>query len=63
MKKGLVARGVDVFPYSKVAKKLASQVQPLLDVAIIQATENFNGKVDIWNEWAKANNEEILLKK
>lgn len=63
MKKGLIERGIDVFPFSKVAKKLSSQVQPLLDAAIAQATESFNAKVDIWNEWAKAHGEEILAKR
>lgn len=63
MKKGLIERGIDVFPFSKVAKKLSSQVQPLLDAAIAQATESFNAKVDVWNEWAKAHGEEILAKR
>jgi uncharacterized protein YihD (DUF1040 family) len=63
MKKGLIERGIDVFPFSKVAKKLSSQVQPLLDEAIAQATESFNAKVDVWNEWAKAHGEEILAKR
>lgn len=60
MKKGLIDRGIEVFPYSKVDRKFSSQVKPLLDAAIKQATESFNIKVDIWNEWAKNNGEEVL---
>lgn len=63
MKKGLIERGIDVFPYSKVDKQFSSQVKPLLDSATAQATESFNAKVDIWNEWAKNHGEEILSKK
>lgn len=63
MKNGLIERGIDVFPYSKVDNQLAAQVQPLIDAATAQATESFNAKVDVWNEWAKNNNEEILEKR
>lgn len=63
MKKGLVDRGIDVFPFSKVGKDYSVQVQPLLNSAIAQATESFNTKVDVWNDWAKDNGEEILSKK
>lgn len=63
MKKGLVDRGIEVFPFSKVDKKFSAQVQPLLDAATAQATESFNAKVDVWNEWAKAHGEEILVKR
>ncbi|MGY5796175.1 H-NS family histone-like protein [Rheinheimera faecalis] len=63
MKKGLIDRGIDVFPFSKVDKKFSAQVQPLLDSATLQATESFNAKVVVWNVWAKAHGEEILSKK
>jgi hypothetical protein len=63
MKQGLINSGIAVFPYSKVESKFADQVQPLIDAATANAVESFNTKVDIWNEWANANNEEILEKR
>ena len=63
MKKGLQDRGVDVMPVSKVDKKYAKQIDTLISDATTQAVENFNSKVDAWNEWASANGEEILTKK
>ena len=63
MKKGLQDRGIDVVPVSKVDKKHAKQVDSLIVEATAQAIENFNAKVDAWNEWAAANAEEILTKK
>jgi len=63
MKNGLIERGIDVFPYSKVDRTRIAQVQPLIDAATAQATESFNAKVDVWNEWAKSNSEVILEKR
>lgn len=63
MKKGLQERGVEVLPVSKVDKKHAKQVDALIAEATAQALENYNSKVDAWNEWAAANGEEILSKK
>ena len=63
MKKGLQDRGIDVVPVSKVDKKYAKQIDSLIVEATAQAVENFNAKVDVWNEWAAANAEEILSKK
>jgi DNA-binding protein H-NS len=63
MKKGLQDRGIDVVPVSKVDKKYAKQIDSLIADATAQAVDNFNAKVDAWNEWAAANAEEILTKK
>ncbi len=63
MKKGLIDRGIDVFAYAKLDSQFEAQVQPLIDLATAQATQSFNAKVDVWNEWAKDNNEEILEKR
>jgi uncharacterized coiled-coil protein SlyX len=63
MKGGLQQRGIDVVPVAKVDKKYAKQIDALIADATLQAVENFNAKVDAWNEWAAANNEEILSKK
>lgn len=63
MKKGLIARGIEVVPVNKVDKKYAKQIDALISDATVQAVENFNAKVDFWNEWAAANNEEILEKR
>lgn len=63
MKKGLQERGVDVVPVSKVDKKYAKQIDTLIADATAQAIDNYNSKVDAWNEWATANSEEILTKK
>jgi hypothetical protein len=63
MKKGLIDRGIDVFAYAKLDSQFEAQVQPLIDLAIAQATQSFNAKVDVWNEWAMDNNEEILEKR
>ncbi|NRQ42372.1 H-NS histone family protein [Rheinheimera sp. YQF-2] len=63
MKKGLQDRGIDVVPVTKVDKKYAKQIDSLITDATAQAVENFNAKVDAWNEWAAANGEEILSKK
>ena len=63
MKKGLQDRGIDVVPVSKVDKKYAKQIDSLIIAATKQAVDNFNSKVDAWNEWAAANGEEILAKK
>ena len=63
MKKGLLDRGIDVVPVSKVDKKYAKQIDSLIAEATKQAVDNFNAKVDVWNEWAAANSEEILTKK
>lgn len=63
MKKGLQDRGIDVVPVSKVDKKYAKQIDSLIAEATAQAVDNFNAKVDVWNEWAAANAEEILSKK
>ena len=63
MKKGLQDRGVDVMPVSKVDKKYAKKIDVLIADATAQALENYNSKVDAWNDWAAANGEEILSKK
>lgn len=63
MKKGLQERGVRVVPASDVEKKHAKRVDTLIVEATAQSLENYNSKVDAWNEWAAANNEEILSKK
>jgi hypothetical protein len=63
MKKGLQERGIDVMPVSKVDKKHAKKIDALIADATAQALENYNSKVDAWNEWATANGEEILAKK
>ena len=63
MKKGLLERGIDVVPFSKVEKKYIKQVDALLEEAGKQALANFNSKVDVWNEWAAQHNEEILAKR
>jgi ribosomal protein L22 len=63
MKKGLQDRGIEVVPVTKVDKKYAKQIDSLIAEATAQAVENFNAKVDAWNEWAAANAEEILSKK
>lgn len=63
MKKGLQDRGIDVVPVSKVDKKYAKQIDALIADATAQAVDNFNSKVDVWNEWAAVNAEEILTKK
>ena len=63
MKKALQERGIDVVAFDKVDKKYRDQVAGLLSDATAQAIENFNAKVDVWNEWAKAHNDEILEKR
>lgn len=63
MKKGLQQRGIDVVPVTKLDKKYAKQVDQLITEATRQAVDNYNAKVDSWNEWAAANAEEILSKK
>ena len=63
MKKGLQERGIEIIPVSKVDKKHAKKVDVLIAEASAQALENYNSKVDAWNEWARVNGEEILSKK
>jgi len=63
MKKGLNDRGIEVLEFNKVEAKYQKQIGSLLADAGAQALENFNVKVDVWNEWAAANNEEILEKR
>jgi hypothetical protein len=63
MKKGLQQRGVQVMPLAKVDKKFAKDIDTLIADATLQAVENFNSKVLIWNEWAVANSAEILDKR
>ncbi len=63
MKKGLQDRGISVVPTGEVDKKYAKQVDKLIAEATEQAVENFNKKVDIWNEWAAVNGGEILEKR
>lgn len=63
MKKGLQDRGIEVMPFSTVESKYSQQVDGLLADAAAQALANFNSKVDLWNEWAQLNNEEILEKR
>jgi len=63
MKKALNERGIDVVPFAKVEKKYVKQVDALLADATTQAVANFNAKVEIWNEYAAAHNEEILQKR
>lgn len=63
MKKALQERGIDVVAFNKVDKKYVKQIDGLLVEATKQAVENFNAKVDVWNEWAAAHNEEILEKR
>lgn len=63
MKKGLQDRGISVVPTGEVDKKYAKQVDKLIAEATEQAVENFNKKVDIWNEWATVNGGEILEKR
>lgn len=63
MKKALNERGIDVVPFAKVEKKYVKQVDALLADATTQAVANFNAKVEIWNEYAAAHDEEILQKR
>jgi hypothetical protein len=63
MKKALVDRGVKVVPFHKVESKYSKDIEALLAEASVQAVENFNSKVDVWNLWAQAHGEEILTKK
>ncbi len=63
MKKALTDRGIEVVEFRKVPKKYEKQIADLLADASVKALENFNAKVDVWNEWASANNEEILDKR
>lgn len=63
MKKGLQDRSVEVVPVTKVDKKYAKQVDAIIAEATAQALENYNSKVDAWNEWAAVNGGEILSKK
>ncbi|KKO44055.1 H-NS histone family protein [Arsukibacterium ikkense] len=63
MKKGLQQRGIQVVPLAKVDKKFAKDIDKLIAEATVQAVENFNAKVTIWNEWAAANGGEILEKR
>lgn len=63
MKKGLQARGIHVVPVIEVDKKYSAEVDRLIAAATEQAVENFNNKVDSWNEWAQVNGGEILSKK
>lgn len=63
MKKSLNDRGIPVMSYKDVEAKYQNQIAQLLEDAGVQALANFNTKVDVWNEWAAANNEEILEKR
>ncbi len=63
MKKALNEKGIEVVPFSKVEKKYVKQIDALLAEAGSQALLNYNAKVDVWNEWAAAHNEEILTKR
>jgi hypothetical protein len=63
MKKGLQQRGIEVVPLAAVDKKFANDIDTLIAEATLQAAENFNSKVLIWNEWAVANGAEILDKR
>lgn len=63
MKKALNEKGIEVVPFSKVEKKYVKQIDALLAEASSQALLNYNAKVDVWNEWAAAHNEEILSKR
>jgi uncharacterized protein YihD (DUF1040 family) len=63
MKKGLQARGINVVPVADVDKKYHAEVERLIATATEQAVENFNNKVDSWNDWAQVNGGEILAKK
>ena len=63
MKKGLQERGIKVVPVTGVDKKHTKQVDALIAEATTQAIENYNSKVDVWNEWASVNGEEVLSKK
>lgn len=63
MKKALNDRGIEVVPFAKVEKKYVKQIDALLAEASVQAVANYNSKVDVWNEWAAAHNEEILAKR
>lgn len=63
MKKALNDKGIEVVPFSKVEKKYVKQIDALLQDAAVQALHNYNAKVDVWNEWAKAHHEEILTKR
>lgn len=63
MKKGLQDRGVNVMPVAKVDKKYAKKIDTLIADATAQVLENYNSKVDAWNDWAVANGGEILNKK
>ncbi|MEE2001244.1 H-NS histone family protein [Alkalimonas sp. MEB108] len=60
MKQGLRDRGIDILAYSDVNKKHQKEVQALLADAEKQAIENFNAKVQVWNDWAKAHGAELL---
>ncbi|WP_337840337.1 H-NS histone family protein [Rheinheimera sp.] len=63
MKQGLLDRGIKVVPFHKVETKYEKDVEALLADAVVQAVENYNAKVDVWNQWAQANGDELLQKK
>lgn len=60
MKKSLAKKGIKVVPFAELDKKQRADVKPLIEAATEQATRSFNEKVKTWNQWAKANNAEIL---
>lgn len=63
MKKSLRDKGIEVMPFAAVPKKYIKDVAALLAEAEKQAIQNYNAKVQIWNDWAQANNEETLAPK
>lgn len=50
MKKGSQERGIDVMPLSKIDIKDAKNIDALVVDATAQALDNYNSKVDAWNE-------------
>lgn len=63
MKNALNARGISMINPKDLTAEQLEQAQQLIKNAIEVAVSSFNGKVDIWNEFANRTGLEILTKK
>lgn len=63
LKPNLLRAGVQLLKFSELDKKQQKMAKSILEKARKASVDAYNRNVDTWNEWAQANNEEILAHK
>lgn len=63
LKRRLSNRGIQLVTFAELSKKQQKAAKAILEGIRIASLESYNKNVAVWNEWAAANNEEMLTYK